>query len=126
LPDPGTVTHVVKRVRQTRDYLPDPVPEEALRDILDVARWTGSVSNGQPWTFIVVTDADTRERMAGFATNTQRNIAGPGHPDDGFDRLPGRIGRRTEVVTRRGPSFPRRTRPSGALRLNSMEGQVSG
>jgi len=69
-PDPATVTRVLKRVRQTRDYLSEPVPEDALRDILDAARWTGSVSNSQPWTFIVVTDTETRRRMAEAATNT--------------------------------------------------------
>lgn len=69
-PDPTTVTRVLRRVRQTRDFRPDPVPEDALRDILDVARWTGSVSNSQPWTFIVVTDADTKRQMAEAATNT--------------------------------------------------------
>ncbi len=69
-PSPTAVTQIVKRVRQTRDFCPDPVPDEALRDILDVARWTGSVSNRQPWTFVVVTDAETRRRMAEAATNT--------------------------------------------------------
>lgn len=68
--EPTTATRLVKRVRQTRDYRPDAVPEDALRDILDVARWTGSVSNRQPWTFIVVTDAATRRKMAEIATNT--------------------------------------------------------
>lgn len=68
--DAETVTTVVKRVRQTRDYTADAVPEAALRDILDVARWTGSVSNRQPWTFIVVTDPGTRRRMAELAPNT--------------------------------------------------------
>jgi nitroreductase len=65
------LTRVVKRVRQTRDFRPDPVPEDALRDILDVARWTGSVGNRQPWTFIVVTDPETRRKMAEAATYTQ-------------------------------------------------------
>jgi nitroreductase len=67
---PEAVTRVLKRVRQTRDFLADPVPEAALTDILDVARWTGSGGNRQPWTFIVVTDAETKRRMAEIATNT--------------------------------------------------------
>ena len=69
-PRPTDLTRVVSRVRQTRDFRPDPVPEDVLLDILDVARWTGSVSNRQPWTFIVVTDPDTRRQMAEAATNT--------------------------------------------------------
>ena len=57
------VTRVLKRTRQTRDFLPAPVPEDVLADILDVARWTGSAGNRQPWTFVVITDADTRRRL---------------------------------------------------------------
>jgi nitroreductase len=67
---PPAVTRIVKRVRQTRDFRPDPVPEDVLTDILDTARWTGSVSNRQPWVFIVVTDAETKRKMAEAATNT--------------------------------------------------------
>jgi nitroreductase len=67
---PSAITRTVRRVRQTRDYRPDPVPEEALRDILDVARWTGSVTNTQPWKFIVVTDPETKRQMAEAAPYT--------------------------------------------------------
>lgn len=68
--DPAAVTRLVKRVRQTRDYRPDAVPEPVLRDILDVARWTGSAGNRQSWVFVVVTDPATKARMAEIATNT--------------------------------------------------------
>jgi nitroreductase len=61
---------VVKRVRQTREFLPDPVPEDALTDILDVARWTGSAGNSQPWTFVVITDPTTKSAMAEAAPYT--------------------------------------------------------
>jgi nitroreductase len=64
------VTTLLRRVRQTRDFRADPVPEDALLDILDVARWTGSVSNSQPWTFIVVTDSEARRKMAEAAPYT--------------------------------------------------------
>lgn len=68
--EPTDITRLLRRVRQTRDFRPDPVPEAALRDILEVARWTGSASNRQPWTFIVVTDPATRRAIAEIATNT--------------------------------------------------------
>jgi nitroreductase len=69
-PAPLAVTRVLKRTRQVRDFLPTAVPEPVLTDILDVARWTGSGGNRQPWTFIVVTDPATKARMAAIATNT--------------------------------------------------------
>ncbi len=44
------------KVRQARQYRPDPVPDDVLDQLLEVARWTGSSRNTQPWHFIVVTD----------------------------------------------------------------------
>lgn len=64
------LTRTVKRVRQTREYLPTPVPADILEDILQVARWTGSAGNRQPWTLIVVTDAETKRKMAEAAPYT--------------------------------------------------------
>lgn len=66
----GDVTRVLKRVRQTRDYLPIPVPVEIVTEILDVARWTGSAGNRQGWTFITVTDPDVKRQMADAAPYT--------------------------------------------------------
>ena len=40
------------------------VPEEALRAILDCARWAPSGGNGQPWEFVVVRDKETRHKIA--------------------------------------------------------------
>jgi nitroreductase len=67
---PRAVTRVLRHVRQTRDFLATPVPDDALRDILEAARWTGSAGNRQPWTLIVVTDPATKQQMAAAATNT--------------------------------------------------------
>lgn len=46
----------MRRTRQVRDFRPDPVPDHVLEQILDVARWTGSAMNRQPWTFVVIRD----------------------------------------------------------------------
>ncbi len=48
----------IRRVRQARRYEPDPVPDDVLARLLEVARWTGSSRNTQPWHFIVVDDKD--------------------------------------------------------------------
>lgn len=104
--DPAAVSRVLRRVRQTRDFLPDPVPEDALRDILDVARWTGSAGNRQPWTFIVVTEAATKRAMAEAATNTPHIGVAPvvvvvateprGSETDNFDE--GRLAERIMIA----------------------------
>src|ERR1700682_3483179 len=46
----------LRGLRQIRQLRADAVPPEALQDILDVARWTGSARNIQPWEVIVVRD----------------------------------------------------------------------
>ncbi len=46
----------LKSLRAVRQFLPEPVPQEVIDDILEVARWTGSSTNSQPWDLIVVHD----------------------------------------------------------------------
>jgi nitroreductase len=69
-----TVLRALRRTRQIRQFTDDPVDEQALQAILEVARWTGSSMNTQPWTFIVVRDADARRRI-GELTRYARHVA---------------------------------------------------
>ena len=59
---------VLRGLRQIREFRPDPVPEYVLRDILEVARWTGSAVNRQPWEFVVVRDRETLRALAGMGS----------------------------------------------------------
>lgn len=52
-----TVAGALKQRISTRAYLPKPVPETLLREILDAARWSPSGGNLQPWKVIVVSGA---------------------------------------------------------------------
>ena len=62
-----TILRGLRRTRQIRQFTDEPVDEDALQAILEVARWTGSSTNTQPWTFIVVRDAEARRRIGGLA-----------------------------------------------------------
>jgi nitroreductase family protein len=62
------VTEELRQVRQARLYRPDPVPEDVLADLLQVARWTGSSRNSQPWHFIVVTDKEQLRQISQLRT----------------------------------------------------------
>src|SRR5207247_1791583 len=42
------------------------VPDEAIRTILDCARWAPSGGNGQPWELIVIRDKAARHKIADF------------------------------------------------------------
>lgn len=58
----------IRTVRQARQYRPDPVPKEALAALLEIARWTGSSRNSQPWRFIVITDKEQLRRISELRT----------------------------------------------------------
>jgi nitroreductase len=58
------VVEQIRTVRQARLYRPDPVPAEVLEQLLEVARWTGSSRNTQPWHFIVITDREQLRQIS--------------------------------------------------------------
>jgi len=47
------------------------VSDEDLHAILEVARWTGSSMNTQPWQFIVIRDADVRRRIGEISVHAR-------------------------------------------------------
>lgn len=58
------IVQLLKQIHQTREFTDAPVSPTALSDILDVARWTGSARNVQPWHFVVVEDRVELEALA--------------------------------------------------------------
>ena len=56
------VSDAVKKRRTTRGYKPDPVPEEVIREVLEVARFAPSNSNTQPW-HIAIVSGEARKRL---------------------------------------------------------------
>ncbi len=57
--------------RDVRRYRPDPVGEDVLRRVLAAGHAAPSVGHSQPWRFLLVHDAATRERAAVMA-DTER------------------------------------------------------
>jgi nitroreductase len=47
------------RTRQVREFTSEPVTDAELEALTDVARWSGSSRNSQPWRFIVIRDPQT-------------------------------------------------------------------
>jgi nitroreductase len=52
------------RLRQIRTYSSEPVPDEAIAELLQIARSSGSWANSQPWHFVVIRDRDTLRRIS--------------------------------------------------------------
>jgi nitroreductase len=64
----------LRRTRQVREFTAEPVMREELDALADVARWTGSSRNTQPWRFIVVTDRDAISQIAEIGVPQTRSL----------------------------------------------------
>ena len=53
----------LRGLRQIRQLKPEPLPQATLDDILEVARWTGSARNIQPWDLVLIQDRATLQRL---------------------------------------------------------------
>lgn len=73
-PSQGPIA-LLRGLRAVRNFLPDPVPEDALRDMLEAARWTGSARNVQPWALVVVRNRATLDALAA-AEGYAKHLAG--------------------------------------------------
>jgi nitroreductase len=61
---PNDKIRFLRGLRAVRDYTSDPIPDDVLRDVLDVGRWSGSASNVQGTELVVVRDAQVKQRIS--------------------------------------------------------------
>ncbi len=54
---------LVRKRRTNRRFLPDPVPEEYIKKIVDVARWAPSGFHTQSWEFVVVRKKEVKDKI---------------------------------------------------------------
>ncbi|MEY2756639.1 MAG: hypothetical protein RIR33_417 [Pseudomonadota bacterium] len=69
----STYEEVVRARRSIRGFLPNPVPRQLIREVVELAMRAPSSLNTQPWNFYVVAGAPLDRIRAG---NTERNLAG--------------------------------------------------
>jgi nitroreductase len=65
----------LRRTRQYREFEPTPLDDATLDALADVARWSGSSQNSQPWRFIVIRDKATLERISDIGKPQTRGLA---------------------------------------------------
>jgi nitroreductase len=65
------VLEAIKTRRSARKWLPKPVPEALVEQILEAGRWAPSAGNFQPWAFIVIQDDKTKERIQKIAEDSK-------------------------------------------------------
>jgi len=63
------VAEAIRTRRSIRAYQPRDISDEKLSRVLEAARLAPSACNRQPWKFVVVRDAGTREKLARLARN---------------------------------------------------------
>lgn len=72
---PATALRPLRQVHQTREFATDaPISQEAVDAIADVARWSGSSQNTQPWRFITIRDAETLRAIADLGGSNARAL----------------------------------------------------
>jgi nitroreductase len=54
---------LVKKRRTIRQFKSDPVPDEYITRIIDVARWAPSAFHTQPWEFVVIKNAQVKAKI---------------------------------------------------------------
>ena len=68
----------ILRTRQFREFTSEPPTEAELAALTEVARWTGSSRNSQPWRFIVIRDRAMIGRIhAAGAPRTRALLTAP-------------------------------------------------
>ncbi len=76
----------IVELRSIRSFKPKEIPRDVLKNILEAGRHTPTAHNIQPWHFIVVSEHETKEKMAkgtaGFIENSALVIVGCGNPEE--------------------------------------------
>ncbi len=70
-------TRPIRRVSQIRQYTADPVPDDLVDQLLELARWTGSSKNSQPWQFVVVRDKEKLKTISALRPNINWAASAP-------------------------------------------------
>ncbi len=68
-PTTGSPLRAIRRVSQIRIYGPEQIKDDVVDKLLELARWTGSSKNSQPWRFVVVRDKESLRKIAALRPN---------------------------------------------------------
>lgn len=100
---------LMRGLRAVRQLRSDPIDDAILHDILEVARWSGSAGNRQPWEFVVIRNRGLLQQLsriegavADHLANAAVGVAIVMHPEmpdlDGYDE--GRVAERILLAAR--------------------------
>ncbi|PIC76744.1 5,6-dimethylbenzimidazole synthase [Sporosarcina sp. P19] len=69
------VYKVIYNRRDVRSFLPTPISEDKIHNILKAAHHAPSVGFMQPWNFVIVSSDETKEKLAWAADKERRALA---------------------------------------------------
>lgn len=72
---------LVTKRRSVRRFKPDPVPDECITKIIEVARWAPSGFHTQPWEFVVIKDPEVKARIVAALDELAPAIKDPAKQD---------------------------------------------
>jgi nitroreductase len=81
---PDDMAFFLKKRRSVRHFTKDPVPKEKILEILDIARYAASGSNGQPVQWLVVHDPKKVKKIAGITIEWMKTLLNTAHPMSGY------------------------------------------
>jgi nitroreductase len=68
---------IAKKRRTIRRFRPDPIPDEFITKIIDVARFAPSGFHTQPWEFVVINEKELRQKIVAVLTQYGPPIRNP-------------------------------------------------
>lgn len=69
---PSRLNQLLKSRRSVREFRPEPVPQELVREAIEVARWAPSAVNRQPVHWLVIQDTEEVRQLAALVIDFLR------------------------------------------------------
>lgn len=81
---PEDMEFYLKKRRSVRHFTKEPVPREKILEVLDIARYAASGTNGQPVQWLVVHDPAKVRKIAELTIEWMRTLLNTPHPMSGY------------------------------------------
>jgi len=81
---PEDIGFYLKKRRSIRYFTRDPVPRETILEVLDIARYAASGTNGQPVQWLVVHDPARVRKIAGLTIEWMKTLVNTSHHMSGY------------------------------------------
>lgn len=81
---PEDIAFYLKKRRSIRHFTREPVPKEKILEVLGIARYAASGTNGQPVEWIVVHDPEKVKKVAGLTIEWMKTLLNTPHPMSGY------------------------------------------